>query len=331
VTDVALAIKVTADADDAVHAADKVGDAFDSMATNVDAAADKASAAGDKMGSVADSADNLGSSTSQAAGGLGDLGGALSAVPGPLGAVGTGMESLAPLVMGVTGATDLMSLAMNSNIVVSAKAKAASVAQAAATVATTVATKAAAAGQWALNAAMSANPIGAVVVLIVALVAGLVLAYNKSDTFREVVDKAFDVAKKAIDPVVNVTKDIAGALQDGIDKVGGVGPAFEVMKTLVVGYIDLVTLPLRTVVSIIDSIIDKLSHIKLPHIPGTRVSARGDDTDLSRLPTDGSAPGGFLIYAPVIVNGYVGSEVQLARLVAPALEAAIRRVRGPKG
>lgn len=58
------------------------------------------------------------------------------------------------------------------------------------TKATMIATKAWTAVQWALNAAMSANPIGLVVVAIAALVAGLVIAYKKSETFRNIVDKA---------------------------------------------------------------------------------------------------------------------------------------------
>lgn len=44
---------------------------------------------------------------------------------------------------------------------------------------------------WLVNAAMAANPIGLVVIAIAALVAGLVVAYNESETFRDIVDGAF--------------------------------------------------------------------------------------------------------------------------------------------
>lgn len=47
------------------------------------------------------------------------------------------------------------------------------------------------AAQWLLNAAMTANPIGIIILLIVALVAAVVIAYQKSDTFRAIVDAAF--------------------------------------------------------------------------------------------------------------------------------------------
>ena len=53
-----------------------------------------------------------------------------------------------------------------------------------------VATKVFTAGQWLLNAALSANPIGLVIVVIAALVAGLVIAYKKSETFRAIVSGA---------------------------------------------------------------------------------------------------------------------------------------------
>lgn len=51
--------------------------------------------------------------------------------------------------------------------------------------------KAFAAGQWLINAAMSANPIGLVVIAIVLLIAIFVIAWKKSDTFRQIVTGAF--------------------------------------------------------------------------------------------------------------------------------------------
>lgn len=51
--------------------------------------------------------------------------------------------------------------------------------------------------QWALNAAMSANPIGLVVIALAALGAGLVIAWKKSATFRAVVTGAWNAVKAA--------------------------------------------------------------------------------------------------------------------------------------
>ena len=54
-----------------------------------------------------------------------------------------------------------------------------------------------AAKQWLLNAAMTANPIGLVVVAIAAFVAAIVLAWNHSETFRAVVIGAWEAIKAA--------------------------------------------------------------------------------------------------------------------------------------
>ena len=52
--------------------------------------------------------------------------------------------------------------------------------------------------QTALNVVMALNPIGLVVVAVAALAAGLVVAYKKSETFRDIVHGAFTVVGTAI-------------------------------------------------------------------------------------------------------------------------------------
>lgn len=77
------------------------------------------------------------------------------------------------------------------------RAAASWVASNAAMIATSVASKAVAAAQWLVNAAMSANPIGIVVVALAALAAGLVYAYQNSEQFRAAVDGAFKAVAAA--------------------------------------------------------------------------------------------------------------------------------------
>lgn len=77
------------------------------------------------------------------------------------------------------------------------------VAQKGAMVAGKVATGAYTAAQWLLNAAMDANPIGLIVVAIGALVAALVIAYNKSETFRNFIDGLWAGIKGVVGSVVD--------------------------------------------------------------------------------------------------------------------------------
>lgn len=60
--------------------------------------------------------------------------------------------------------------------------------------------------QTLLNLALSANPIGLIVIGIAALVAGLILAYKKSETFRNIVNGAFGAIAKTVGAVVGFIK-----------------------------------------------------------------------------------------------------------------------------
>lgn len=198
-----------------------LGSSLDQAAAKMDDTARAAGKASDKIdrsfNSAADSVDEMGSKSSQAAGGVGDLGGALALMPGPLGALGAGMEAAAPAIMGVTGAADLMNLAMNSTIVTTVKSKAATIGKTVAEKAAAAGTKAMAAAQWVLNAAMTANPLGLVVLALAALVVGLVVAYKKSDTFRAIVNKAFgkikDVTEKVFPKIREIISKVFGAVK----------------------------------------------------------------------------------------------------------------------
>ena len=71
------------------------------------------------------------------------------------------------------------------------------------------ATKAMALAQRVLNAAMRMNPIGLVITALLALGAGLVLAYKKSETFRRIVNGAWAGIKKAASSTVGWFKSTA--------------------------------------------------------------------------------------------------------------------------
>ena len=68
----------------------------------------------------------------------------------------------------------------------------------------TAITQLATAAQWLFNVALSANPIGLVVIAIAALIAGLVLAYNKSEVFRIGVDALFENLKVFVSFLIDI-------------------------------------------------------------------------------------------------------------------------------
>jgi hypothetical protein len=88
-------------------------------------------------------------------------------------------------------------------LTVGAATKAYAVAQTVAKAATVAWT----AAQWLLNAALTANPIGVVVVALAALAAAIVLAWQRSETFRNIVTGAFNAVKTALLTVINWVKD----------------------------------------------------------------------------------------------------------------------------
>jgi len=67
-------------------------------------------------------------------------------------------------------------------------------------------TKLAAAATWLWNAALAANPIVLVGIAIAALVAAIVIAYNKFDGFRKLIDGLWDGMKTGFMAVVDVVK-----------------------------------------------------------------------------------------------------------------------------
>lgn len=93
------------------------------------------------------------------------------------------------------------------------------------------ASKALAAGQWLVNAAMSANPLGIVILLLAGLVAAFVLAYQNSEDFRRIVDGALSAVKGAADRVGKwFMKDFVGFFKKAGQWIGdqfdGIGKWF---------------------------------------------------------------------------------------------------------
>lgn len=200
-----LAIGIEADAGDAAAEFDKVGAAATAMGDKLDRASKTADDAGDRMGRAAEGADGLASKSSQATGGLGALASGLELVG--LDQYAVGLQSAAMATDFFSGVGDIANLVLESQAVATIKNTALKAKDIVVTTAQTVATQASAAAQWALNAAMSANPIGLVVIALIALVAIFVVAYKKSETFRNIVNGALNKVRDVASAVFGWFKD----------------------------------------------------------------------------------------------------------------------------
>ena len=190
---------------------------FSGDAKGLEQAADKAEKG---LRTVGDRAENLDDKSSKATDSLGALSSGFELV---------GLDKYAGGLQSVALATDFMSgvgtglnLVMNLSAVQFVRAKVAALAYAVQQKAVAVATKAWTAGQWLLNAAMTANPLGLVVLAIVALIAVIVLAWKRSATFRAIVTGAFRGVQVA---AAAVGRFFSGTLWPGIkwtwDKISG--------------------------------------------------------------------------------------------------------------
>lgn len=127
----------------------------------------------------------------------------------------------------VTAASGAALASENASMLSRIRGTAATVAKTVAERAAAVASRALAAGQWLVNAALTANPIGLVVVALAAMTAAVVLLYQRSETFRNIVSGALDavasagntmwhgVLKPAFAAIVSTFLNLASSILDG--------------------------------------------------------------------------------------------------------------------
>jgi hypothetical protein len=82
--------------------------------------------------------------------------------------------------------------------------------------------------QWALNLAMAANPIGLVVLAIVALIAIVIVAYKNSETFREIVQAAFGAVAAAAEALWGWIKTAFNAIVEKWNEAKAVATAMAI-------------------------------------------------------------------------------------------------------
>lgn len=260
-----LELDITADSGAAVSELGAVGGAAQGMARDVDRAAASAEASSARMDGLADSSDNLASKSSQATGAMGALAGGLEAVG--LEGFAAGLQGAAIATDVASGAGDALNLVMETQAGRFLVAKGASVAHAVATGAQSVATGIATAAQWALNAAMAASPIGLIVLAVAALAAGLVFAWQKSETFRNIVGGALDAVMKAVDPVVDGIESMVGWVVDATRKFEPLQKAAELVLLPMKLQFEAVSGAVEIAVGWVQDLVDWIGDISFPDPP----------------------------------------------------------------
>jgi len=208
------------------------------------------------------------------------------------------------ILMGVVAALSGLILAANAAMKLYAAGQ----------IAIKVATAAWTAAQWLLNAALSANPIGLVIVAVAALAAGIVIAYKESATFRAIVQGAMQGVVAAFNAVLaaasSVFNWIKGHWTIAALALGPVGFAiaqlaahFDEVKaaasaafSVVLGVIREVEGAIRGVISAVESLISALGRVHVPsiHIPN---------------PFAAMGPAVVYPYVPALARGGVAREL----------------------
>ncbi|KAA0925955.1 hypothetical protein [Rhodococcus sp. ANT_H53B] len=129
--------------------------------------------------------------------------------------------------------------------------------------------------QFAFNVMLAANPIGLLVIAVIAVVAALVLAYNKSEAFRNIVQTVatvavgyFNMIKTAVgfvwDILVQVAGYVGGQLSSAFNTFKSIGTsAINAVKAVVDG----VRNAFNAVKGAVEAVIGAISRIRFPSPP----------------------------------------------------------------
>ena len=277
---------------DAAKGVDKLGDSFDDTARRAK-----------KLEDATDTIDDVGGASGKTATGLNDLAGAFELVGAEgfadrMGVVGTVMDAAAGAADLYVAATEFLSLANLKSIGTLIAKTAATVASTVAMTATTVATGVWTAAQWLLNAALDANPIGLVVLAILALIAVVILIIKHWGTIKDVTIDVWNAIKDAVIGAWNWIKanvfDKAAAVFEAYIALWGklfdvIGDVWSKIKSTLAD--NPITRMIDAAIEKIKAIIDWFGKLKLPDwITNLNPFAASTDTArvfrLLRPPTD---------------------------------------------
>lgn len=191
-------------------------------------------------------------------------------------------EWLLPTIAGLTTALITFKAAMGISAIISGVSKALAAYRAA--------NEGATIAQWALNAAIGANPIAIVVSLIAGLVVAIVLLWKKSEGFRNGVLKVWGAVKGAVQGAIDAIKGkfeqwkaAFQSLHQAISqKIGAIKAKFQAFKSAVSSIAGAVVGRIRSLVSGIGSAFNQIPHLIsrvvgwFKGLPGRIVSAIGN-------------------------------------------------------
>lgn len=212
--------RVGAGAKDMAGDLDKAAGQAKSFGSRIDAAGSAAGGTEQKFMGTADVLDGLATTMGfnverqiELARGFGDLAGGIDNLKGT---VSDGAEKIGKLA----GKIRENGVETVKTTISTVRASAVSAAHTVKTIAQTVATNAQTIAQKALNLAMRANPILLVVTALAALAAGLIVAYKKSETFREIVHGALDAVQGAGEALARGFEAALGAVRGAFEGLG---------------------------------------------------------------------------------------------------------------
>jgi hypothetical protein len=338
---VEIAVRMSADASDVERAFDGAGDAAIRMANDVDSATRDADMAASRLDGVASSAGDLDDAAGKTTGALGALSAGFEVVG--MEKYAAGLQTAAMATDGLSGVGQITTLMLESQKLAAVRAKVALIAHTVATKAIAAASKVWAATQWALNAALAANPIGLVVLAVVALVAIIVVAYKKSETFRAVVQVAMKLVTTYIETVVKIVETLVEFVRDKApaawDKLKDKAvAAASWISDKVGGSFEDIIAPIEWVIDKVGDLIDLIGKIDFPDMPSLGDLNPLGKVSLPSIPGLGRFTGGELTptvdartYVTVDGSGIV-DEAAIARALEPVLiRHATRMGRPPVG
>lgn len=180
--------------------------------------------------------------------------------------------------------------------------------------------------QWALNLALSANPIGIVIVAIAALVAGLIYAWNNSETFRNIVIGVWEAVRNFVVGAATAVRDwVVGAWEWISSKTKAV---WEAIKASILFQFNLVMGVVQKIRDFRDNVVNAFTELKdkavakatelvtwVTGLPGRLISAVGD------LAVKFYTVGSDIIQG--IINGVTGSVGRIKDAVTEAASSAL--------